>query len=99
MNTSLNSEELQERCINFLNDRKYFSGATAYNNRVRARVVDYVNKGLQIGFMTWDNTMKIHYFKKNPLVSLCVDALQIEETVKILGHPGLAEHARFMELL
>jgi len=43
--------------------------------------------------------MKIHYFKKNPLVSLCVDALQIEETVKILGHPGLAEHARFMELL
>ena len=98
MDTSLNLEELQKGCIKFLNARKYISVATAYNNRVRSRVVDYANRGLQIGFITWENTIKIDHFKKNPLVSLCVDALQIEGTVKILGHPHLAEHAPFMEL-
>ena len=91
MDSSLNFKELQERCIKFLNDRKYICAATAYNNRVRSRLVDYVNRGLQIGFITWKDTIKIEHFRKNPHVSLRVDALQIEGAVKILGHPNLGK--------
>jgi len=98
MNTSLNFKELEGRCIKLLNDKKYIYLATAYQNQVRSRVVDYVNKGIQIGFITWENTVKMEHLKKNPLVSLSLDALQIEGTAKILGHPTLTENAAFMEL-
>ncbi len=90
--------ELQERCIKFLNDRKFISVATSYRDQVRSRVVDYVNDGLRIGFLTWDHTVKIEHLKNNPRVSLCVDALQIEGTATISGHPALAGNAALMEI-
>ena len=55
MDNPLDFAELQGRCITFLNDRKTISLATSYQDYVRARVVDYVNEGLRIGFLTWAN--------------------------------------------
>ena len=98
MGSPLEFGELRDRCIGFLNDRKFISVATSYKDQVRSRVVDYVNDGLQIIFLTWDNTIKIEHMKNNPRVSLCVDALQVEGTAAISGHPGLAENAALMEL-
>ena len=48
MNSGLEFAELWDRCIGFLNDRKFISVATSYRDQVRSRVVDYVNDGLQI---------------------------------------------------
>ncbi len=98
MSSPLEFAELQGRCIGFLNDRKFISVGTSYRDQVRSRVVDYVNDGLQIGFLTWDHTVKMEYMKNNPRVSLCLDALQIEGKAAISGHPGLVENASFMEL-
>ncbi len=90
--------ELQDRCIKYLNDRKFISLATAWQDHVRVRVVDYVNDGLRIGFLTWADTIKMDHLKSNPRVSLCVDALQIEGKASFQGHPSLPENAAFMEL-
>ena len=90
--------ELQERCIRFLNERKFISVATSYRDQVRSRVVDYVNDGLRIGFLTWDHTIKIGHIQNNPRTSLCVDALQIEGTAAIVGHPNLLENAAPMKI-
>ena len=89
---------LRERCIEYLNDRKYISLATALQNEVRSRIVDYVNDGISIGFISWENTVKMTHLSKNPRVSLSVDALQIEGTAKILGHPNSAANKAFMDL-
>jgi len=97
MEGAMELAELQDRCIRFLNERKYISVATSYKEHVRSRVVDFVNDGLRIGFLTWDHTIKIVHIRNNPRVSLCVDALQIEGTASILGHPNLAENAALME--
>jgi hypothetical protein len=98
MNTPLDFQELNAKCIKYLNDRKFISVATAYQNQVRARVVDYCNQGIQVGFITWENTIKMDHLKKNPNISLCVDALQVEGTAKIIGHPALPENKGFMEI-
>jgi general stress protein 26 len=90
--------QLQDRCIRFLNERRYIYAATSYKDQVRSRIVDYVNDGLRIGFLTWDHTIKIGHIKNNPRVSLCVDALQIEGTAAISGHPSVVENAALMEI-
>jgi general stress protein 26 len=98
MNDLVDFGQLQDRCTKYLNDRKYISLATAYQDRVRARVVDYVNDGLKICFLTWADTIKMDHLKKNPWVSLCIEALQVEGKVFIGGHPSLEGNAPFMEL-
>jgi general stress protein 26 len=98
MNSSIDFSELQDRCLKFLNERKYVSLATARENHVRVRVVDYVNDGLRIGFLTWADTTKMDHLKSNPRLALCVDALQVEGTAVIKGHPSLPENAAFMKL-
>jgi uncharacterized pyridoxamine 5'-phosphate oxidase family protein len=98
MNSSLDFMNVQEKCIQYLNERKFISLATALQNEVRSRIVDYVNDGIRIGFITWENTVKMNHLRKNPRVSLSVEALQIEGTAKIVGHPDLPENAAFMDL-
>ena len=97
MNTSLNFEELKERNLKLLNKNKLISFATAYNGRIKSRIVDYYNIGLQIGFITWKNTAKIEHIKNNPIVSLCIENLHIEGKARLRGHPSLAENRTFMK--
>ncbi len=98
MGSAMEFAKLQDRCVRFLNERKFISVATSYKDQVRSRVVDYVNDGLRIGFLTWDHTIKIGHIKNNPRVSLCVDALQIEGTASLAGHPNLSVNAALMEI-
>ena len=97
MTTSLDFEALQDKCIKILNKNTLIVLATAYNGHVRSRTVDYINNGMQIGFLTWQDTAKMEHIKHNPRVALCVKNLQIEGQVSVLGHPSLAEHQPFME--
>ncbi len=97
MEKALDFIKLKERCLKILNKNKYISVATAMNNQVRVRVVDYANVELSIGFITWENTVKMEHIKKNPLVSLCIDNLQIQGTANVSGHPQSSENKIFWE--
>ncbi len=98
MNSPLNFERLQEKCVKYLNERKFISVATGLENQVRVRVVDYVNDGIRLGFLTWENTLKMEHLQQNPSISLCVDSIQMEGKAKILGHPGAKENEPLMNL-
>jgi general stress protein 26 len=98
MNTSLNFEALYDTCLTVLNENSLIYLATADNDRVRSRVVDYANNGLHIGFITWCNTEKKEDITHHPQVSLSVNNLQIEGIAKVIGPPQLSEHKTFMEL-
>lgn len=98
MSYSLDYNQLQEICVNYLNERKFISVATSYRDRVRARVVDYVNDGLRIAFLTWQGTVKMEHLKQNPRIALCVDSLQVEGRASVMGHPSVAENRRFMDI-
>jgi uncharacterized pyridoxamine 5'-phosphate oxidase family protein len=98
MNTPLNVEKLKNENLKVLHKNKLIYLATACEGRVKSRVVDYHNEGLTIGFITWTDSIKIQHMKRNPLVSLCIQNLQIEGKAKLLGHPGLEENKEFTEL-
>ena len=97
MKEELDFEKLKDRCLKILDKNKYISVATAIDNQVRVRVVDYANVELSIGFVTWENTVKMEHIKKNPFVSLCIDNLQIQGTATVSGHPQLNENKTFWE--
>lgn len=98
MNQPLDFERLQEKCVKYLNDRKFISAATGFQNQVRVRVVDYVNDGIRLGFITWDDTIKMEHLKQNPSISLCVDSIQMEGKATILGHPTATGNESLMDL-
>lgn len=98
MSESLNYDELQNRCVQYLNERKFISVATSDRDQVRARVVDYINDGIRIVFLTWENSVKIDHLKHNPRIALCVDSLQIEGNAEFKGHPSLRENECLMAL-
>lgn len=95
----LDFDELAGKCIKILDENRYISVATAHNNFVRARVVDYANLGLAVGFLTWAGTVKMAHLKDNPLIALCVNNLQMEGKAVITGHPSLAENRAFVDRL
>ena len=97
VNAPLNVERLKNENLKVLHKNKLIYLATACESRVKSRVVDYHNEGLKIGFITWTNSVKIHHMKLNPLVSLCIENLQIEGEAKLLGHPRLAKNKEFIE--
>lgn len=98
MSNSLDYRQLQEICVKYLNERKFISVATSYRDQVRARVVDYVNDGLRIAFLTWKDTVKMEHLKHNPRIALCVDSLQVEGKASMMGHPSLPENNKFMDI-
>ncbi len=97
MKEALDFIKLKDRCLKILDKNKYISVATAFNDQVRVRVVDYANIELAIGFVTWENTVKMEHIKKNSLVSLCIDNLQIQGMATASGHPQLNENKIFWE--
>ncbi len=94
---ALDFEKLKGRCIKVLDKNKYISVATAAGNDVRARVVDFANIGVSIGFYTWEHTVKVDHLKRNPKISLCIDNLQIEGNAVFKGHPRNSENSAFGE--
>ena len=62
--------------------------ATSYNDRVTSRTISFVNKELDIYFMSWEHNKKITQLSKNPKVALTLNNIQIEGVAKVLGSPS-----------
>ena len=61
--------------------------ATSYNDRVTSRTVSFVNKDLNLYFISWEHNKKVVQITKNPRVALTLLNIQIEGKAKVLGKP------------
>jgi uncharacterized pyridoxamine 5'-phosphate oxidase family protein len=91
-------DALKEEAIRFLDAQSYLVLATSLNNRVTARTISCVNKGLTIYFQTDKNFLKVKQIEQNPNVALCAANIQIEGIAKTRNHPFDAINAEFLEL-
>ena len=84
----LDYEEKKKEFVQFLESGKNTTMvlATSYKDRVLARNVLTVSKGLDIYFFTWRHSRKCRQIQKNPQVALCKDNVQIEGVAVILGN-------------
>jgi uncharacterized pyridoxamine 5'-phosphate oxidase family protein len=76
---------LENKIIEFLQNKRAIVVATSQNNRVTARTVSFVNIGLQIFFWSYENHTKCHQIRVNPKVALCRDNLQVEGMAELKG--------------
>lgn len=83
----LDYKKKMEDIIKFLEskDNAVMVLATSHNNRVIARNVLIVSKGLDLYFFTWRHSRKCKQISENPRVALCKDDVQIEGLAEILG--------------
>lgn len=77
-------EEIKEA----LTQNKDITLATSYDDRVTARTISFVNKELDIYFMSWEHNKKITQLSKNPKVALTLNNIQIEGVAEVLGSPS-----------
>ncbi len=89
---------LKEEAIQFLGAQNFLVLATSSNDRVTARTISYVNKGLTIYFQTDRNFLKVKQIEQNPNVALCGANVQIEGIAKIRNHPFDTSNEEFIEL-
>lgn len=84
----LDFEEKKKELIRFLESKEneIMVLATSYKERVLARNVLVVSKGLDLYFFTWKHSRKCMQIEKNPKVALCKDRVQIEGVAEILGN-------------
>jgi len=91
-------EALREEVTDFLDKHKIFVLATYADNRVTARSMSCVNKGLIIYFQTDTRFLKFKQIEQNPHVALCAGNVQIEGIAKIKKHPLDPSNQEFIEL-
>jgi uncharacterized pyridoxamine 5'-phosphate oxidase family protein len=94
----INYDILKDEAIQFLGAQKFLVLATSFDDRVTARTMGYINKGLTIYFQTDRNFLKVKQIEKNPNVALCGANVQIEGTAKIGNHPFEPSNKEFIEL-
>jgi uncharacterized pyridoxamine 5'-phosphate oxidase family protein len=94
----INYDILKDEAIQFLAAQKFLVLATSSDDRVTARTMWYVNKGLTIYFQTDRTSLKIKQIELNPNVALCGANVQIEGTAKIRNHPFDSSNKEFIEL-
>jgi general stress protein 26 len=70
--------EIKTEIVKELEKEHHIILSTTIHNKVRSRLVDFVNHELEIGFFSWISTRKIHDMVNNSQVALCVNNLQIE---------------------
>ena len=68
-------------------DNREITLATAYKDRVTSRTVSFVNKDLNIYFISWEHNKKVQQISKNSRVALTLSNIQIEGRAKVLGKP------------
>ncbi len=90
---------LKDEAIKFLEAQKFLVLATSSHDRVTARTMGYVNKGLAIYFQTDRNFLKVKQIEQNPNVALCGSNVQIEGVAKIRNRPFDKSNEEFIELL
>lgn len=91
-------DALKEEVVRFLDAQSYLVLATSSSNRVTARTISCVSKGLTIYFQTDRNFLKSKQIERNPNVALCAANVQIEGIAKIRNHPFDASNAELLEL-
>jgi general stress protein 26 len=94
----INYNILKDKAVQFLGAQKFLVLATSSDDRVTARTMGYVNKGLTIYFQTERNSLKIEQIETNPNVALCGANVQIEGIAKIRNHPFDPSNKEFIEL-
>ncbi|HBE79558.1 MAG TPA: pyridoxamine 5'-phosphate oxidase [Firmicutes bacterium] len=83
----LNYFEAEKEVIDSISKNKLMVLATSFENRVTARTMSIINKGITIFFQTDKNFIKYQQIERNPNVALCIENIQIEGIAKIKGHP------------
>ncbi len=92
---ALSSEKLITEVLSVLESTKYAVVSTENGGRVRARTVDYVNVGPEIGFYSWNYTRKIDDIAQNNKVAVTVNNVTIEGTAEINPAEPQAFFAKF----
>ena len=90
--------ELKESIITFLEEKSTIILATSSNDRVTARSISFVNKGLEIFFVTWTHHTKSVQIRENANVALCISNLQVEGKATIRGPPFDPNNKEYLDL-
>lgn len=80
-------ESLEEEIIKTLGESAIMMLATSADNRVTARSMSCIFNSMKIAFQTGSSSTKMNQIRKNPLVALCLNNIQIEGKAVVLGHP------------
>ncbi len=91
--------ELKESILTYLEGKTSMVLATASNDRVTARSISFVNKGLEFFFVTWNHHTKSVQIRANANVALCVGNLQVEGRAMIRGAPFDPNNKEYIEFL
>lgn len=84
---ALDYSKVEKEAIDFISNNNKMVLATCSEERVSARTVSIINKGLLIYFQTDIEFLKYRQIKENPNVALCIGNIQIEGHAKITCHP------------
>ena len=90
--------ELRQEIDDFLKKNKTLVLATSANDRVSARMIEFVNVGLKLMFETDKRSGKFKQIMKNPNVAICAKNVQIEGIATIGKHPKDSSNKEFIEL-
>ncbi|MHA1444930.1 MAG: pyridoxamine 5'-phosphate oxidase family protein [Candidatus Hodarchaeales archaeon] len=90
--------ELKESIITFLEGKNSIVLATSSNNRVTARSISFVNKGLEIFFVSWTHHIKSVQIRANENVALCIGGLQVEGKATLRGAPFDPNNKEYIDL-
>jgi len=95
---TLSYDMLKKEVIEKFNNNKIWILATSANDRVSARSISIVNKGLKIYFQTHKDFLKYKQIRENNKVALCWNNVQIEGIANIKGNPLKEENKEFIRL-
>lgn len=95
---TLNYDLLEKEVIEILDNNTIWIIATSAKNRVSARSISIVNRGLEIYFQTHKDFLKYKQIKENNKVALCWKNVQIEGVAQIKGNPFEEKNSEFIEL-
>lgn len=91
-------DALKGEVTDYLNANNVVVLATSADNRVTARSMSYVNKGLTVYCQTDRRFLKVEQMRVNPKVALCAHNIQIEGLATIGKQPLDPSNSEFAEL-
>jgi Pyridoxamine 5''-phosphate oxidase. len=83
----LDFSHAEKEVIDYISKNNKMVLATCLENRVTARTMSIIHKGMTLFCQTDKNFIKYQQIKENPNVALSVGNMQIEGIAKITGHP------------
>jgi general stress protein 26 len=98
---SIDYNQTKDKLLSFLEckENSVMILATSADNVVMARSILIINDGLDIYFFTWKHSRKYIQIKKNHMIALCKDKVEIEGTAEISGLMTDEKNRETLELL